>query len=264
MVLCAVMVRLVRCGTVRPVMRCGVPGHDALFSFCTALTCCWAFIGITSPLLLQVYEVTNDALMKRTCNRPLPTRVVSRAHALGFALTCGAAGLSILAYHTNATTTALGAANILLYAGVYTPLKQITLANTWVGAVVGAIPPLMGWASAAGQLEPAAGVLAAALFFWQMPHFMSLAWLCKEDYAKGGFRMLSLVDPTGRRTAAVALRHCLFLVPVGAAAAALGMTSEAFGWEAAALACFMGLRATQFYRQGPPASNDIFFLLLFE
>lgn len=89
----------------------------------------------------------------------------------------------------------LGAANIFLYAGVYTPLKQVSVANTWVGALVGAIPPLMGWAAASGSLEAGSAVLAAALFSWQMPHFLSLAWLCKEDYIRGGFQMLSRIDP---------------------------------------------------------------------
>ena len=87
---------------------------------------------------------------------------------------------------TNATAAALGAANIVLYAFVYTPLKQITVANTWVGAVVGAVPPLLGWAAAAGHLEPGAGILAALLYFWQLPHFMALAYMHRADYAAGG------------------------------------------------------------------------------
>ena len=86
-------------------------------------------------------------------------------------------------------TAALGASNILLYAGVYTPLKQISVVNTWVGALVGAIPPLMGWAAASGSLEAGSTVLAVALFSWQMPHFMALAWLCKDDYMRGGFKV---------------------------------------------------------------------------
>lgn len=84
---------------------------------------------------------------------------------------------------TNLTTAALGAANIALYAGVYTPLKQISIANTWVGAIVGAVPPLMGWAAATGGLDAGAAILGAGLYFWQMPHFMALAWMCKADYA---------------------------------------------------------------------------------
>lgn len=146
----------------------------------------------------------------------------------------------------NPTTAALGAANIALYAGVYTPLKQLSIANTWVGAIVGAIPPLMGWAAASGQLEAGAAVLAAALFSWQMPHFMALAWMCKDDYLRGGFRMMSAVDLTGRRTGMVALRHSLFLLPLGYAAHQLGLTSEPFVWEAAALAGMLAIPSLRF------------------
>ena len=198
--------------------------------------------------LNQVYEAANDARMARTCNRPLPAGRMGRGHAALFALACGAAGVWLLHEKANPLTAALGLANIALYAGVYTPLKQVTWLNTWVGAVVGAVPPLMGWAAAAGGLEPAAFALAAALFCWQMPHFLSLAWLCREDYARGGFRMLSMVDPTGRRTAGAALRHCAYLVPIGAAAVALGVASPWFAAESAALAAAMGAGAAAFYR----------------
>ncbi|CAI5526503.1 unnamed protein product, partial [Closterium sp. Naga37s-1] len=166
----------------------------------------------------QVYEVANDALMKRTRGRPLPAGRMTRQHAIAWGLLTGASGLAILATQTNSMTAGLGAANILLYAGVYTPLKQLHIANTWVGAVVGAIPPLMGWAAASGGLDWGAGVLAGALYLWQMPHFLALAWLCRKDYAAGGYRMLSLADPTGRRTAAAALRNCCYMLPLGLAA----------------------------------------------
>lgn len=145
-------------------------------------------------------------------------------------------------------TTALGAANILLYAGVYTPLKQISPVNTWVGAVVGAIPPLMGWASAThGQLDPGAFVLAAALFFWQLPHFLALSWLCKEDYIRGGFRMISALDRFGKRTSAAALRNAVYLLPLGAAAYYANVTTQPFAWEAAALGGMMLVPAARFY-----------------
>ncbi|CAI5515205.1 unnamed protein product [Closterium sp. Naga37s-1] len=166
----------------------------------------------------QVYEVANDALMKRTRGRPLPAGRMTRQHAIAWGLLTGASGLAILATQTNSMTAGLGAANIALYAGVYTPLKQLHIANTWVGAVVGAIPPLMGWAAASGGLDAGAAVLAGALYLWQMPHFLALAWLCRKDYAAGGYRMLSLADPTGRRTAAAALRNCCYMLPLGLAA----------------------------------------------
>ncbi|GFR43671.1 hypothetical protein Agub_g4779, partial [Astrephomene gubernaculifera] len=204
--------------------------------------------------LNQVYEVANDRLMSRTRNRPLPAGRMGRLHAVAFAAVCGAAGIWVLHDKTNDLTAALGAANILLYAAVYTPLKQITIANTWVGAVVGAIPPLMGWASAAGELDAGAIVLAAALFFWQMPHFLALAWMCKADYTAGGFRMLSMVDATGRRTALAALRHSIYIAPIGLLAVLSGFATEPFAWEAAALAAYLMYGSAQFARQPSQAS----------
>jgi hypothetical protein len=160
---------------------------------------------------------------------------------------------------TNEVTTALGAANILLYAGIYTPLKQLSIYNTWVGAVVGAIPPVMGWASAAGSIEPGAAVLAAALFSWQMPHFLALAWLCKADYLRGGFRMISGADLTGRITALPALRHAAYLLPLGAAAHAAGLTTAPFAFEAAVLAAAMCAPAARFLASpSQPAARTLF------
>ena len=148
---------------------------------------------------------------------------------------------------TNGLTASLGAANIALYAGVYTPLKQISVINTWVGAVVGAVPPLMGWAAASGGLDVGAAILAAGLYFWQMPHFMALAWLCRADYAAGGYRMLSLIDPSGKRVAACALRNCAYLLPLGALATYLGVTTPYFAYESAFITGGMLLTAAKFY-----------------
>eukprot|EP00955_Chlamydomonas_euryale_P104474 365569-Chlamydomonas_euryale.AAC.27 len=152
-----------------------------------------------------------------------------------------------MAVQANPLTAGLGAANIALYAGVYTPLKQVSVANTWVGALVGAIPPLMGWAAASGTLEPGSAVLAGALFSWQMPHFLSLAWFCKEDYIRGGFQMLSRVDGTGLRTAAAALRHCAYLAPLGYLAVLVDVASWPFAFEAAAMSAGLGAYAAKFY-----------------
>lgn len=147
----------------------------------------------------------------------------------------------------NPLTAGLGVANIALYASIYTPLKQIHPINTWVGAVVGAIPPLMGWAAATGTLDPGAAFMAAVLYFWQLPHFMALAWLCKDDYARGGHRMLSLFDPTGRRTAGVALRNAFYLVPLGFAAVSAGLVHPAFTYESVGLSFLLALSASAFY-----------------
>jgi heme o synthase len=147
----------------------------------------------------------------------------------------------------NGLTAALGAGNIALYGAVYTPLKQIHPINTWVGAIVGAIPPVMGWTGATGSLDPGAAVLGAVLYLWQLPHFMALAWLCKDDYARGGYRMLSLMDATGRRTAGVALRNALYLVPIGVIAASHSAVTAPFVYESVALSGLLALSASVFY-----------------
>ena len=195
----------------------------------------------------QIYEVENDKLMKRTCKRPLPLGKITRQNALIWAVGAGLVGCASLYSFTNSTTAALGAANIALYAGIYTPLKQVSMWNTWVGALVGAVPPLMGWAAASGALEAGSVVLASALHFWQLPHFFALAWICKEDYSKGGYKMLTLMDKTGKRTAACALRNCIYLLPLGFLAEHLGVATSEFTYQAAALSTVMACSALVFY-----------------
>lgn len=148
---------------------------------------------------------------------------------------------------TNALAAGLAASNLLLYAFIYTPMKQLHPVNTWVGAVVGAIPPLLGWAAAAGEITLNGMILPAALYFWQIPHFMALAYLCRDDYAAGGYKMFSLTDTSGRRTALVALRNCLYLIPVGYYAYQWGLTSGWFCLESSLLTLAIGGTAISFY-----------------
>ncbi|KAF5731581.1 hypothetical protein HS088_TW18G00261 [Tripterygium wilfordii] len=181
---------------------------------------CWTCAGTmmvaaSANSLNQVFEKNNDARMKRTRQRPLPSGRITIPHAVAFATSAGLAGTAILASKANMLAAGFAASTLILYAFVYTPLKQIHPVNTWVGAIVGAIPPLLGWAAASGQVSLNAMILPAALYFWQIPHFMALAYLCRSDYAAGGFRMLSLADASGHKTALVALRNCLYLVPLG-------------------------------------------------
>lgn len=219
---------------------------------------CWNTLGWTAlgtmgaasaaNTLNQVREVHQDSLMKRTCRRPLPLRRISRLHALGFAAVMGTAGVALLALKTNWLTASLGVANIGLYAGVYTPLKMISPVNTWVGALVGAIPPLMGWAAASGGLDVGAGIYAGILYFWQIPHFLALAWLCRADYARGGYRMLSTVDASGRRTGACMLRNSLYLLPLGPAAMAAGVAGPVFACTASVATGVFSAMAAAFAR----------------
>lgn len=213
---------------------------------------CWTCVGTmmvaaSANSLNQVFEVKNDAKMKRTMRRPLPSGRLSIPHAVTWASSVGLAGTCLLTCKANALAAGLAASNLILYAFVYTPLKQIHPVNTWVGAVVGAIPPLLGWAAASGEISLNGMILPAALYFWQLPHFMALAYMCRDDYAAGGYKMLSFFDPTGQRTAMVALRNCLYLIPLGYLAYQSGLTSGWFCVESSLLTLGIGATAMSFY-----------------
>jgi len=171
-------------------------------------------VSAGASVLNHVLEREPDALMHRTMNRPLPAGRMDPDAALLFGVTLGLAGLVELALVVNLLTALLGAAALAGYVFVYTPLKRVTSLATVVGAVPGAIPPMMGWSAVRDHLDPAAWVLFAILFFWQMPHFLAIAWLCREDYARGGFPMLTVNDPDGSRTARQMLLYGAALVPV--------------------------------------------------
>lgn len=203
-------------------------------------------VAASANTLNQVFEIKNDAKMKRTMRRPLPSGRISPVHAAMWATSVGAAGTALLACKANGLAAGLAASNLVLYAFVYTPLKQIHPINTWVGAVVGAIPPLLGWAAAASEVSLNSMILPAALYFWQLPHFMALAYLCREDYLAGGYRMLSFADPTGKRTAWVSLRNCLYMLPLGLFAYNCGLTSEWFSFEASLLTMGLTIGALSF------------------
>ncbi|XP_008218778.1 PREDICTED: protoheme IX farnesyltransferase, mitochondrial isoform X1 [Prunus mume] len=214
---------------------------------------CWTCAGTmmvaaSANSLNQVFEKNNDAKMNRTKQRPLPSGRITIPHAVTWASAAGFAGTALLASQANMLAAGLAASNLILYAFVYTPLKQIHPVNTWVGAVVGAIPPLLGWAAAAGQVSLNAMLLPAALYFWQIPHFMALAYLCRNDYAAGGFRMLSLADASGQKTALVALRNCVYLIPLGFLAYDWGMTSGWFCLESTLLTLAITATAFSFHQ----------------
>lgn len=176
----------------------------------------------------QIVEHHRDARMQRTQRRPLPSGRIGRAHAVAFATVCGVAGVALLALAVNPITAALSAATIALYVLVYTPMKTRSTMNTLVGSVVGAIPPVMGWTAVTGRVDTGAWVLAAVLFIWQIPHFLALAWLYREDYERGGYRMLPIIDPSGRITAQTSLLWTVALLPVGIVSLLLDVT----GWWA--------------------------------
>ncbi len=172
----------------------------------------------------HLLERSHDARMRRTAQRPLPTGRVDPESALLFGLTLVTAGLLVLLTWARPLTALLGALTVAGYVFVYTPLKRQTSFATVVGAVPGAIPPMMGWSAATGGLEPGAWALFGLLFFWQMPHFLAIAWMYREDYARGGFPLLTVGDRDGRATAFQMLLWGAALIPVSLLPSALRLT----------------------------------------
>ena len=173
-----------------------------------------ALLAAGASALNQLLEREHDAKMPRTQDRPLPSGRLTPETVLIIGGTCGTIGLIWLALTVNVVTALLGALTLGSYLFVYTPLKRITTLNTVVGAIPGALPPLMGWTAARGEITGEGWSLFAMLFFWQLPHFLAIAWMYRDQYAKAGFVMLPVVDADGQRTGRQALSHTLGLLPV--------------------------------------------------
>lgn len=164
--------------------------------------------------LNQYLERDFDALMDRTKDRPLPAGLILPQSVVVLGGVLSVAGLLWLAFGANLLTAVLGAVTLISYLFIYTPLKRKTTLNTAIGAIPGALPPLMGWTAVRGDLSIEGWALFAILFFWQLPHFLAIAWMYREDYARGGFVMLPLMDRDGARTGRSAVSHTLGLLPV--------------------------------------------------
>ncbi|KAJ2315040.1 Protoheme IX farnesyltransferase, mitochondrial [Coemansia sp. RSA 2705] len=211
-------------------------------------SCGTALCAASANALNQWIEAPYDAQMRRTRNRPLARHALSPVHALAAGCAAGTLGVGSLLVCVNPVAAALGAANIALYAGAYTRLKRLHIANTWVGALVGAVPPLIGWAAATGgHLDAGAWALAGMLFAWQFPHFNSLAHTLRADYSKAGYRMMSVTHP--RLNARVALRYALLMFPLCAALPWLGITDAWFLADSSAVNAYMAYCAYAFWRR---------------
>ena len=171
-----------------------------------------ALVAGGAAVLNQVYERDTDALMRRTRLRPLPDGRVASTEAAIFGFVLSAGGLALLATRANALAALLAFATLVTYLAIYTPMKLRTPLATLVGAVPGALPPLIGWTASHGTIWNGGLVLFAIVFFWQIPHFMAIAWLYREDYGKAGFPMLPVIDPAGRRAGIQAIWSALLLV----------------------------------------------------
>jgi protoheme IX farnesyltransferase len=204
----------------------------------------WTLLGTWllasgAAALNQVIEVPRDARMKRTRHRPLPSGHMGRLHATLVALAMVFAGYLILGGLVNLLTAGLGLANVIIYVVIYTPLKVRTSLNTLVGAIVGALPPMMGWAAATGELGTGAWLLGAMLFVWQIPHFLALAWMYRDDYISGGYQMLSRYDVTGHLTGLLSVLYSLALLPLGVVFALKGVTGWPFAFASLPLALML-------------------------
>jgi len=192
-------------------------------------TCLGTFLAAAGASAFnQAIEAPRDARMHRTRKRPLCTGRLTRTYAATLGLILCITGVAILCPTANGLTACLAAANVLIYVLIYTPLKPLSTVNTLVGAIVGGIPPVLGWTAATNVVTPGALVLGAILFVWQIPHFLALCWMYREDYARGGFKMLPIVDRTGRLTANLALLYAVLLMPLCLLVAYFGNAGEWF------------------------------------
>ena len=183
----------------------------------------------------QVRERDVDALMNRTRRRPLPSGRLTPRAAAWFASGITVGGVAYLAATVNVTTAGLAALTFVSYVCLYTPLKRTTSLNTLVGAVPGALPIVGGWTAAGGSLGAAVAALFAILFLWQLPHFLALAWLYREDYRAGGLKMLGSGDEGGRDTARMVVLYALALLPISLLPTLLGITGALYFFGALAL-----------------------------
>ena len=216
--------------------------------------------GAGASALNQLLEIRRDAQMQRTRLRPLPTGQISALQALIFALLTTLAGVGILNELVNPLTALLGLANVVIYAVIYTPLKTRTSLCTLVGAVCGALPPMMGWTAASGQFGVGAVLLGTILFLWQIPHFLALAWMLRDDYAKAGFRMLPLIDPQGHLTCLMIVLYSLALLPLGLAITFSGLAGYLFAAASLVLGLGMLLLALALRRIKTPQNARRVFL----
>ena len=214
--------------------------------------------GGTSALN-QVLERDVDARMMRTRGRPLPTGKVTPAAAAVFAIATCLSGLVVLAAFVNTLTAVLALVALVTYLFLYTPLKRISSLSTLVGAVPGALPIMGGWTAATGSLDPGAWALFGILFFWQLPHFLALAWIYRDDYRRGGFKMLGVADPEARQTRQQSVLYAVALLPASLLPVLLGLTGGAYAIAALLLTGGYVLSALRFaVRADSPAARGLF------
>ena len=193
----------------------------------------WMLIGTTfsaggAGVLNQYLERDQDKIMNRTCNRPIPSGKISPQNALIFGIITVIVGTIVLVVKINLLTGILSILTAFMYVLIYTPMKRVTWLNTSLGSIPGALPPIGGWAAATNSIDSGAWILFAILYLWQHPHFFAIAWMCKDDYEKAGFKMLPVIEPDGNRTIRQILWHLSLLFPISLLPVLIGMNGNIY------------------------------------
>lgn len=192
-----------------------------------------------AAVLNNYLERDSDLKMHRTKKRPIPAGLITPSEALGFGLSLVLLGVGLLAWQVNLLTGFLSLLTVFLYVLVYTPLKKVTWWNTVIGAIPGALPPMGGWTAATGQLDAGAWLLFLILFIWQHPHFYAIAWMYKDDYRRGGYKMLPVVEPDGLSTFRQVVWFSVALVPISLLPSFMGIAGSVYMWGIGALGVTM-------------------------
>ena len=234
-------------------------GHDASWPAAIIAIGGTALVAGGASAMNQIYERDTDRLMERTRLRPMPDGRLSVAEASTFAITISLTGLLVLGLGANVLAMLVALATLLTYVFVYTPLKLRTSFATVIGAVPGALPPVIGWAAATGTLSREAWAMFAIVFLWQMPHFLAIAWLYREEYARAGFPLLPVTEPDGHSTARAVLAYGAALLPVSLVPTLIGLTTTPYFAGALVLsASYLALAAIFARRKQRPDALRLF------
>ncbi len=218
-----------------------------------------ALVAGGAAALNQVWERDTDRLMRRTRTRPLPAGRLGVAEGTAFGVGLSVVGLIELASQVNAISALVAGATLVSYVLLYTPLKRRTSLSTLVGAVPGALPPVIGWVAATGSISLPAVVLFGIVFFWQMPHFLAIAWLYRDDYASAGIPLLPVLEPDGRRTGQQALLYAAALWPVSLMPMVVGLAAWPYSIVATALGFVLIWLSAAFARErSAPTARRLF------
>ena len=204
------------------------PGEPLGFLRVCALLLGTGLVAGGASAFNQVIERDLDALMRRTRNRPLPGQRLQPVEGAFFGTVLTLVGLILIVASSNALAATVAAATLVSYVAIYTPLKRRTSFGTVIGAIPGALPPIIGWAAVTGTLPKEAWTLFGIMFLWQLPHFLAIAWMYREDYARAGFPMLPVIDPGGRSTGRQAVVYAAALVPLSLAPMLMRMTGQLY------------------------------------